>query len=76
MKSLRQMSVFSVAIGLELGLESLGTPKRVRFLCLDCLPTMDPTGAGSVLDAPWARECMACTGPREPVVMVTMEVAT
>lgn len=37
---------------------------------------MDPTGAGSVLDTPWARECMACTGPREPVVMVTMEVAT
>ena len=73
MKPLRTMSVWSVAIGLELGAESLGLRRQVRFYCLDCLPRMDPAGSADVLDTPWARECMACTGPREPVVMVTRD---
>lgn len=59
-------SIWSIAIGIEVGSRDA---VRVRFWCLDCLPRMDPAGAWAVRDAPWARECMACVGPREPVVM-------
>ena len=60
--SIRGMSVWTIAIGLELGIESLGiTGRRVRFYCFSCLGRHDPHGEASVHRAVYASECMDCT---------------
>lgn len=60
--SLRSMSVWTIAIGLELGIESLGiTGRRIRFYCWSCLARHDAKGEAAVHRAPYASECMDCT---------------
>lgn len=56
----RAPSVWSIAIGLELGAESLGiVGRRVRFYCHNCLGKHDPHGEASVHRTPYS-ECMGC----------------
>ena len=56
------MSVWTIAIGLEIGIESLGiTGRRVRFYCSSCLARHDPKGDASAHRAVYASECMDCT---------------
>jgi hypothetical protein len=60
--SIRGMSVWTIAMGLEIGIESMGiTGRRVRFFCFSCLAREDPKGEASVRRAPFATECMRCT---------------
>lgn len=73
MKNLRDMSVWSIAIGLELGLESQGVRACVRFVCLHCLQSEEFKG-WVVHEAPYAIECMRCVHPTEPIVSVTQRL--
>lgn len=68
MTSLRDMSVWSIAIGVELGLGDALQGRRIRFYCLDCIGALDPRGEWPVQRAPYASECMHCIAPREPIV--------
>lgn len=56
------MSVWTIAMGIEIGIESMGiTDRRVRFFCYHCLAKHDPNGEAAVHRAPYASECMRCT---------------
>jgi len=73
MTSLYTMSVWLIAIGLELGLADDLQGRRIRFLCTHCLGVADPRREHPAQDAPYAAECMECPNEtREPILSVIL----
>ena len=67
----RRMSVMSAAIGLSLRSDIHGKPTHYRFLCVDCYNLEDPKWERDAENAPGFHECMRCTHPTEPILLVS-----
>ena len=63
------MSVWSVAMGLDIVSEGAGKPRRHLFLCAHCLERQPDSAAAWVYTAPHARECMRCTHPTAQILI-------